>query len=126
MPFRIRRCAAAGLACAVFVFALAAAGAERSEERFFAGIPDLPVMPGLSAVEEEGVVFVKPEGRIVTVVAEGNVARRAVLDYYAATLPQLGWTETGPGRFRREGESLRLEFAGRPAGLAVTFSLSPL
>ena len=123
MPFRIRRCAAAGFACAVFALAVAEAG--RSEERFFVGIPDLPVMPGLSAVEGAGVVFVKPEGRIVTVVAEGSVARRAVLDYYAATLPQLGWTETGPGRFRREGESLRLEFAGRSAGLAVTFALSP-
>ena len=118
------RVAATCLVCGM-IAGLAASGSGRAGDRFFSEISDLPVMPGLSAVRGVGVVFVKPEGRIVTILAKGNVARSAVLDYYGAALPQLGWTAAGPGRFRREGELLRLEFVDQPAGVAVKFALSP-
>jgi hypothetical protein len=58
---------------------------------FVDGIDDLPLMPGLSPVTEEGLVFDKPGGRIVHAVARGTVTPAAVRQFYADTAPQLGW-----------------------------------
>ena len=96
---------------AVVVVALAGIAAVGAAERFFAGIEDLPVMPGLEQMQGAGVSFDKPEGRIVEVAARGKVSRRAVVEFYRAVLPQLGWRAAGEGRYRREGEHLNLSFA---------------
>ena len=96
---------------------------------FVNGIEDLPLMPGLEEAEDRGVVFDTPEGRIVRATATGPVTRAQVVDFYAATLPQLGWSRAGATVFRREGETLMLEFASLAAGVArgvtVRFALSP-
>lgn len=92
---------------------------------YFSGIPDLPVMPGLTEDVAAGVVFDNPEGRIVGMVATGAIARARVLDYYSGALPQLGWKSVGQRRFRRDGEILRIEFDGEADGLTVRFRLSP-
>ena len=99
---------------------------------FIAGTSDLPLMPGLRALAGDGTVFDAPGGRIVEAWAEGGVARETVLSFYGTTLPQLGWTAAGPGRFRREGEMLLLEFppqgprgARAPGTLLIRFYLSP-
>jgi hypothetical protein len=101
-------------------------------DAFIAGTSDLPLMPGLRALSGDGTVFDAPGGRIVEAWAEGGVAREAVLSFYGATLPQLGWNAAGPDRFRRDGEMLRLEFpaqgprGGRtPGTLLIRFYLSP-
>jgi hypothetical protein len=116
------------LAILLWLFALPALAADA----FVSGINDLPLMPGLRALPGEGTVFDAPAGRVVEAWADGAVAREAVLSFYAATLPQLGWSAAGPDLFRREGESLRLEFpAAGPRGdratgtLLVRFYLSP-
>jgi hypothetical protein len=110
-----------GALTALGLLALTAAG-----DGFFGEIPDLPVMPVLTADPGAGVVFDTPAGRIVSVFATGTVARAAVLDYYGGTLPQLGWRPDGAARFRRESERLRIEFIETPDGLTVRFVLSPL
>lgn len=114
------------LALAFFAAASAAA------EGFVAGISDLPLMPGLRPLAGEGMVFDVPGGRIVEAWAEGSTDREAVLSFYGTTLPQLGWTASGPSVFRREGEALRVEFpVAGPGGrqtadrLYVRFYLSP-
>ncbi|HEY0837303.1 MAG TPA: hypothetical protein VGE72_25545 [Azospirillum sp.] len=106
---------------------LPASVAATESAAFVAGMGDVPVMPGLSPTAEEPLLFDKPTGRIVETVLQGRIAARAVQDFYARTLPQLGWTRVADGRFRREGEELRLEFVnGRPGGaLAVRFVLMP-
>ena len=106
--------------------ALTAAG-----EAYFDEIPDLPVMPVLTADPGAGVMFDTPAGRIISVFAKGTVAPTSVLDYYGGALPQLGWKADGEARFRRETERLRIEFIddadGDNAGaLTVRFVLSPL
>ncbi|HYD67486.1 hypothetical protein [Azospirillum sp.] len=88
---------------------------------FVAGMGDVPVMPGLAAGAEEPLVFDKPNGRIVETVLHGRVERKAVLDFYARTLPQLGWKRAADTRFQREAEELRLEFANG----TVRFVLMP-
>lgn len=101
---------------------------------FVAGVDDLPLMPGLSALPAQGVVFDAPGGRVVEAWAEGAVRRDAVLTFYGSTLPQLGWAAAGPDLFRRDGEVLRLEFppavsgGAQPAAagvLLIRFYLSP-
>lgn len=105
--------AGAGLSISVASAAEAAA--------FVAGMGDVPVMPGLSPSAEEPLVFDKPTGRIVETVLHGRVERKAVLDFYARTLPQLGWKRAADGRFQREAEELRLEFTNG----TVRFVLMP-
>lgn len=92
-----------------------------AEAAFVAGMGDVPVMPGLTAGGEEPLVFDKPNGRIVETVLHGRVERKAVLDFYARTLPQLGWKRAADTRFQREAEELRLEFANG----TVRFVLMP-
>ncbi len=110
---------------------LLAAAAPAADDNFVTGIEDLPLMEGLAEDAGAGMVFDTPEGRIVEAVAGGEVSRDAVLRFYADTLPQLGWRQTGPAAFRREGEALTLEFPGSgeasagSAGTTVRFALTP-
>ncbi|HYH22935.1 MAG TPA: hypothetical protein VD995_30360 [Azospirillum sp.] len=108
-----------GFTLAGGVVSAPAAAAETAA--FVAGMGDVPVMPGLSPAAEEPLVFDKPTGRIVETVLHGRVERRAVLDFYARTLPQLGWKRAADTRFQREAEELRLEFANG----TVRFVLMP-
>jgi hypothetical protein len=103
-------------------------GAARAAEAFVAGIDDMPLMPGLTQLTDRNVVFDAPSGRIVEAYAEGGVARDAVRNFYARTLPQLGWRGQGADSYVREGETLRLEFPAARGGanrVLVRFFLSP-
>jgi hypothetical protein len=92
---------------------------------FVAGTEDLPLMPGLAPIAGSSLIFDKPEGRIVEAQAHGQVSRGAVNDFYAATLPQLGWESAGANAWRRDSEKLRLEVSGRDGDVTVGFTLSP-
>jgi hypothetical protein len=94
-------------------------------DAFVTGTEDLPLMPGLAIVEGAGMMFDTPQGRIVEAYAKGMAKREAVLDFYAATLPQLGWKAESRTSYRREGEILRLELYEEAQGLTVRFYLSP-
>jgi len=110
-----------------FVAALALVNASafaQDASRFTSIIDDLPLMADLVEVGE-GVEFSTPDGRIAEVAAEGPVARRAVLAFYAATLPQLGWTAADETHFVREGETLELTFEQVGEILRVQFTLAP-
>src|SRR4051812_13216000 len=118
------------LAAVLVLIALAAVGPSSSagaEETagFLAGTEDVPLMPGLRNDESTLVVFDKPEGRIVEVVARGKLGRTQVEKFYAAALPPLGWVPDGKLAWRREGERLHLDFKGRDGDLKVGFSLAP-
>lgn len=102
------------------------AGAVSAEEpRYLSEIQDLPLMPGLVEVVGAGLVFDKPNGRIVETYARGNVEAAAVTSFYRSTLPQLGWRLAGDGGFVREGETLVIETEPGEAGLTVRFVLRP-
>jgi len=120
---RLGRCARA--LCLAFLGLLLAAGAVRAADAFVTGTEDLPLMPGLAPVAGAGLVFDTPQGRIVEAYAKGSSGREAVLDFYAASLPQLGWQALGRTSYRREGETLRLELYPEGGALTVRFYLSP-
>ena len=94
---------------------------------FFSAIDDLPLMDGLNEVESGTMVFDSPSGRIVEALSTGKVTRQRVTRFYSETLPQLGWFETTPGHFVRDGEALKMEFPNPPAGVTINvlFMLSP-
>jgi hypothetical protein len=108
----------------VAAWLLLAAGSAAAGE-FLAGFDDLPVMPGLAAVDGAGIVFDTPAGRIIEGYAAGDVTKEAVRSFYDKTLPQLGWKRTARDEFRREGEHLKMEFKGEDRALTVRFTLSP-
>lgn len=92
--------------------------------RYVPGINDLPLMDGLEPVEGP-TDFSTPSSRFVVAYAKGRAAKRAVAEFYAVTLPQLGWTRTGETAYRREAETLQLDFDDTPPMLTVRFTLSP-
>jgi hypothetical protein len=113
---------------AVGLAAACGAAAQDTRVAFVSGIEDLPLMPGLAEIDETAMVFDTPGGRIVEALASGPVSRDQVVRFYAATLPQLGWSADGETLFRREGETLELHFSDPSivAGqLAVRFALAP-
>ncbi len=101
------------------------------EPAFFAAVNDLPRMPALREAADGALVFDSPSGRIAEVYAAGTASRESVLDFYAQTLPQLGWAAESATRFRREGEVLDIQFpdaggdSAATRSLTVRFSLAP-
>ena len=89
------------------------------------GTEDVPLMPGLAPTGDAGLVFDKPQGRIVEASAHGSVSRHAVLAFYQESLPQLGWRAAGERQFLRDGEQLSLGFNGHDGNLLVDFTLVP-
>ena len=105
---------------------LLAAPAAFAAGAYVPGTEDVPLMPGLAALRGADLVFDKPQGRIVEAAAQGKVRRADVLAFYGQSLPALGWVAAGTQRFEREGEKLRIGFAGGDGDLTVDFSLAPL
>ena len=120
--------AAAALLClAALPMPVAAQG--EVADGYVAGIPDLPLMPGLKALPDSGLVFDKPGGRIVEAFAVRDSGSRmtlqSVIAFYDKTLPQLGWRREAPGAYLREGERLKLDLSEDAQGLTVHFRLFP-
>jgi hypothetical protein len=120
-----RRLLIAALIAVAALVGVGAASLRAQVQSYIAEVEDLPLMPGLAEVEDAGVIFDKPDGRIVQAYAQGEVAREAVLAFYHQTLPQLGWRPTGAATFRREGEALSLSFLDGGGALIVRFTLVP-
>ena len=104
---------------------LTAPAAAQLAGAFVSGTEDLPLMAGLVESPEAGLVFDKPEGRIVEAWASGAVERGAVEAFYAETLPALGWIPAGALEFTREDEALRITITEEGGAVTVRFSLSP-
>jgi len=108
--------------CLVAVFPAGAIAGEGAGEvadgatGYFEALADLPIAPGLAERPDEAMVFDKPDGRIVEVVATGVTPMAAVEEFYKQVLPALGWALSSETRvergaeltFEREGENLRL------------------
>ncbi len=107
------------------VLALAVWSAAAQAQEFLEGLEDVPLMRGLTTVEDAGIVFDTPGGRIVEVYATGALDRGTVVGFYAETLPALGWTPRSEVRYVREGEALQLDLFGADYDILVRFTLSP-
>ena len=97
----------------------------RAADVFLSGFEDLPLMAGLTQVVGNGILFDTPQGRIVQASAVGTVSKSSVMQFYAETLPQLGWVRVDDAEFQREGETLRVEFTDLNQRLEVRFLVEP-
>lgn len=114
---------------------LAWSGAVNAEEKasgYLDAIEDMPLMEGLAETGEGGIVFDKPNGRIVRTIAEGEVSANEVRKFYIDTLPQLGWQRLPKLEligdllvFRRETERLEIQTVPKGALTEVRFSIEP-
>lgn len=106
------------LFCALPSFVMAA-------QSYVEDLVDLPLMDGLSLVEDTGFVFEQENGRIVEKVAMGAPSSKTIAQFYADALPQLGWTNTGNNTFKRDKEELSLSFKKEGSLSVVIFHLNP-
>lgn len=90
---------------------LAQGSVYESEPQFFSAIQDVPLMPGLTELPDQTVIFDKPQGRIIESVAEiESAVSDEVISYYEETLPQLGWERIESNFFQRNNEYLKISF----------------
>jgi len=86
---------------------------------------DIPLMPGLSVEDDSDTVFETSAGRVIVVMASGQVAPGEVRRYYASALPGLGWGAEADGAMVRDAERLEIETTESGGVLTVTFRLAP-
>lgn len=125
-----------GIFCLVLwaVIALSAVSAwGQGDTSYLEDIADLPLAPGLTEETGSGLVFDKPDGRIVEAVAAGAVEPDAVVEFYLGVLPALGWqlierqtkAENEELIFEREDERFRIVIGKQAEHTDVRFELSP-
>lgn len=97
------------------------------ESKFSKTIEDLPLMSGLEVVGGQDVLFVFGSDRIAQTTVSGHVDIDEVYYFYQETLPQLGWSETTPRLYERNGERLRIEASSANADgkTYVRFEVEP-
>jgi hypothetical protein len=108
----------------IALFAVLASAPARADG-FLSAYEDLPLAPGLAEVAGSGLSFDSASGRIIEAYASGKVAATAVLTFYAATLPQLGWTRDSDTLYHRDSEVLHIEPAAESGAVVVHFTISP-
>lgn len=122
-PISRRRFAGCAIVATLAVALLPAVPAHASE--FVPGIEDLPLMEALHAIDGPGYAFDTAAGRLVEAYAGGDVTPADVDAFYDETLPQLGWQADGERLWRREGETLTIEFVEGTDPVTIRFQLSP-
>ncbi len=114
------------LSAALAILLVATPPAHAGTQGFAEGIEDLPLMPGLHSRKDSLTVFDSPYGSIVESMAEGAVSPADITNFYARTLPQLGWTRATTTTFRRDTEELTLDLGHSNGAAVVRFRIAPL
>lgn len=94
---------------------------------YFENIEDIPVMPGLKEVPDQGVAFDKPDGRVVEGVAisNGGQTAQSIKEFYEKVLPQLGWKALTGNEYIRESEHLKIALEPHRHEILVRFTITP-
>ena len=102
------------------------AAAGQQPTLFFTALSDIPAMNGLIELEDYTLVYDKPEGRIIEMVArlEGQSIEN-VRQYYKSTLPELGWRVVNDNLYARGAENLSLGYETRNGQSYVRFTIQP-
>ncbi len=108
-----------GLWCAVLLPA-------HAEPGYLSAAPDIPLADGLIEREQDAFSFDKAEGRILTVILgrEDGLSDVKIIQFYADSLPNLGWTETPDAKtslaYLRDAELLRIVVLPDHVELTIT------
>ena len=95
-----------------------------AEGGFLKEVDDLPLPAGFVELPG-GTLFEAPQGRIVEATVQGNMLEVEARQFYDQTLPELGWSRTGPDEFQRDKEVLRFEISLDGMRINIHFSLAP-
>lgn len=94
-------------------------------QAYLPGTEDVPLMEGLELVEDP-IIFDKLEGRLVTLQAQGTISQKDITQFYAKTLPNLGWKKKTDFLYVREGECLKFSFEfSKNKKTLITFEIAP-
>ena len=119
--------ASKGICAAVLVGAagvmIVAPTAAAQKTAFVSALDDVP-LPATFSETGEAVVFETIAGRILQIEAIGVGDRAGVREYYALSLPQLGWRqEEDAFAFIRGGERLEIDVTPAENGSRIAFRL---
>ena len=92
-------------------------------QSFLPGTEDIPLMNGLTQVEETA-SFDNPAERMVLIGAQTNKTRAEILKFYKQTLINLGWHVQNEGKFERGNDSLFIEITPSGKVNQIQFRLS--
>lgn len=97
-------------------------------EFFINPLGDVPLMAGLRVDYDSLIIFDKPDGRFVEIMAvpADHLVRRDVLSFYETSLPRLGWQKHDMYHYSRHDEHLTLSFEEGDSGWIVRFVTSPV
>jgi len=97
-----------------------------SQSTFISMLNDVPLMSGLKIQKQTALIFDTPSGRIVEVAAVGKIPLSTVREFYADTLPQLGWKDVGKNIFSRDKEILSINLSIiENRNTQIRFSITP-
>lgn len=85
---------------------LTACGTQPEQSAYLPGTNDVPAHDELVIIDEFMTIYDKPSGRIVDLRADTAVEFAEIDQFYADTLPQLGWDESSDDCYLREDEEL--------------------
>ena len=92
-------------------------------QSFLPGTEDIPLMAGLTQVEETA-SFDNPAERMVLINAQTKKTRNDVLKFYKQTLVNLGWQVKKTDQFERGSDSLIIEITPNGKVNQIQFRLS--
>ena len=101
------------LACAFPVWA----------QTFLPGTEDIPLMEGLTHVEETA-AFDNPAERMVLINAQTTLSAKQVERFYEQTLANLGWQQIKRNVYKRGNDSFSMEISGASSVTQIQFQLS--
>ena len=111
--------------CGTLALVLLLSSGTARAQAFLSVYDDLPLPPGMAEMVESGLSFDTPGGRIVEGYARGSLKASAIIAFYAATLPQLGWTRLSASQYQRDDETLKLETQAEGSEVVVHFVIAP-
>lgn len=97
-----------------------------AEPGYLSAAPDIPLASGLIEREQDAFSFDKAEGRILTVMLgrEDGLNDVEIIQFYADSLPNLGWTVTSDDKtslaYLRDAELLRIVVLPEHVELTIT------
>jgi hypothetical protein len=99
-----------------------------ASDEFVQGSEDIPLLVAMEKTSDEAIGFDSNSGSIVSSSYRSDVAYMEVKNFYINTLPQMGWNVTKNLEtkvvFKREKESLEIEFTQENEVNIITFFLS--
>lgn len=96
-------------------------------EFFIDILGDVPLYEGLDVDYDSLLIFDKPEGRYIELVAylKDGYQAAAVQGFYEQSLPMLGWKKMTRDEFVRQNERLRIKYEDYESSVLVRFEVSP-